>query len=174
MGAGEFISVRSQRELLDASTPAADAREAYPHLDVDANELALVYRARGMAADEARPRTPPSSCAPGRAVDGAPAPRRRRARGRRHRPVGAALSSFSFFASGALVPVLPFLLGLTGTAALVTAAVLVGAALMVTGAVVGMLSGAPPLRRALRQLAVGAAAAAVTYVLGSVFGATVG
>jgi VIT1/CCC1 family predicted Fe2+/Mn2+ transporter len=70
--------------------------------------------------------------------------------------------------------VLPFLLGLAGTAALVTAAVLVGAALMVTGAVVGMLSGAPPLRRALRQLAVGAAAATVTYVLGSVFGATLG
>jgi VIT1/CCC1 family predicted Fe2+/Mn2+ transporter len=45
---------------------------------------------------------------------------------------------------------------------------------MVTGAVVGMLSGAPPLRRAQRQLAVGAAAATVTYVLGTVFGATVG
>ncbi len=72
------------------------------------------------------------------------------------------------------MPVLPFLLGLSGTAALGTAAVLVGAALMVTCAVVGMLSGAPPLRRALRQLAVGAAAATVTYVLGSVFGATVG
>ena len=171
MGAGEFISVRSQRELLDASTPAATHVEAYPHLDVDANELALVYRARGMAADEAD-RHAAEQLRAWPAVD---------VRGTseaEHELVGnglsAALSSFSFFASGALVPVLPFLLGLAGTAALVTAAVLVGAALMVTGAVVGMLSGAPPLRRALRQLAVGAAAATVTYVLGSVFGATVG
>ena len=171
MGAGEFISVRSQRELLDASTPAAGHVEAYPHLDVDANELALVYRARGMAADEASRH----AAAQLRAW---PRVEHRGERPAEHELVGsslsAALSSFAFFASGAAVPVLPFLIGLSGTAALVTAAVLVGAALMVTGAVVGMLSGAPPLRRALRQLAVGAAAATVTYVLGSVFGATVG
>ena len=51
---------------------------------------------------------------------------------------------------------------------------LVGLALMLTGAVVGMLSGGPPLRRALRQLAVGAGAAATTYLLGLLFGATLG
>ena len=171
MGAGEFISVRSQRELLDASTPAAAHVEAYPHLDVDANELALVYRARGMAADEAQ-RHADAQLRAWPAVedrhDGAPA----------HEVVGsglaAATSSFAFFASGAAVPVLPFLLGLSGVAALVTAAVLVGAALMLTGATVGMLSGAPPLPRALRQLGVGAAAATVTFALGSLFGATVG
>ena len=171
MGAGEFISVRSQRELLDASTPAAGHVEAYPHLDVDANELALVYRARGMAADEAARHAAEQLAAWPRVEQRAEAPAD-------HEVVGsgfaAALSSFAFFASGAAVPVLPFLLGLTGTPALVTATVLVGAALMLTGAIVGMLSGAPPLRRALRQLAVGAAAAAITYVLGSVFGATLG
>ena len=171
MGAGEFISVRSQRELLDASTPAATHVEAYPHLDVDANELALVYRARGMAADEAARHAAEQ-------LRSWPAVEVRTAPDTDHELVGsgvsAALSSFAFFASGALVPVLPFLLGLTGTAALVTASVLVGGALMITGAVVGMLSGAPPLRRALRQLAVGAAAATVTYVLGSLFGATLG
>ena len=171
MGAGEFISVRSQRELLDASTPAATHVEAYPHLDVDANELALVYRARGMAADEADRHAAEQ-------LRAWPAVEVRSGSGAEHELVGsglsAALSSFAFFASGALVPVLPFLVGLAGAAALVTAAVLVGAALMVTGAVVGMLSGAPPLRRALRQLTVGAGAATVTYVLGTVFGATVG
>jgi VIT1/CCC1 family predicted Fe2+/Mn2+ transporter len=169
MGAGEYISVRSQRELLDASTPGATHVEAYPHLDVDANELALVYRARGMAADEAARHAAEQ-------LRSWPAVEARPGADAEHELVGsgvsAALSSFAFFASGALVPVLPFLLGLAGTAALVTAAVLVGAALMLTGAVVGMLSGAPPLRRALRQLGVGAAAATVTWVLGSVFGAT--
>jgi VIT1/CCC1 family predicted Fe2+/Mn2+ transporter len=57
---------------------------------------------------------------------------------------------------------------------LITAIVLVGLALMVTGATVGVLSGGPPLRRAVRQLAIGAGAAATTYGLGLLFGATIG
>src|SRR4051812_42313758 len=56
MGAGEYVSVTSQRELLQASTPDAQAGSALPQLDVDANELALVYRARGMSESEARAR----------------------------------------------------------------------------------------------------------------------
>jgi VIT1/CCC1 family predicted Fe2+/Mn2+ transporter len=72
------------------------------------------------------------------------------------------------------VPVLPFLFGLSTAVALVAAVVLVGLALMLTGATVGVLSGGPPLRRALRQLAIGLGAAAVTYSLGLLFGTTVG
>jgi VIT1/CCC1 family predicted Fe2+/Mn2+ transporter len=72
------------------------------------------------------------------------------------------------------VPVLPFLLPLEGVAALVTAMVLVGVALMLTGATVGVLSGGPPLRRALRQLAIGAGAAGVTFLLGLLVGAALG
>lgn len=86
--------------------------------------------------------------------------------------VGAATSSFGFFASGALIPILPFVVGMTGYPALAVAAVLVGLALMITGSVVGLLSGAPPLRRALRQLAIGFGAAAITYLLGLAFGAS--
>ena len=88
--------------------------------------------------------------------------------------IGAALSSFCFFASGALIPVLPYLLGLTGATALVVASAAVGAALLLTGTVVGLISGGPPLRRALRQLAIGTGAAGVTYGLGAAFGATTG
>ena len=47
-------------------------------------------------------------------------------------------------------------------------------ALMLTGATVGVLSGGPPLRRALRQLAIGLGAAAVTYCLGLLFGTATG
>jgi vacuolar iron transporter family protein len=59
-------------------------------------------------------------------------------------------------------------------AAVAVASVLTGLALMATGATVGVLSGGPPLRRALRQLGIGAAAALVTYALGDAFGTTVG
>src|SRR5690554_2012940 len=48
MGAGEYISVSSQRELLTASSPRPQQGSEVAALDVDANELALVYRARGM------------------------------------------------------------------------------------------------------------------------------
>ncbi len=171
MGAGEYISVRSQRELLSASTPGTGAGAALPHLDVDANELALVYRARGMPAEEAGRRA--DALLRGHAVE----PEVVGPQGDHDvvgTGVGAAVSSSAFFGSGAAVPVLPFLLGLEGGVALALACTLVGLALLLTGAVVGLLSGGPPLRRAVRQLIVGAAAASTTYALGLAFGATLG
>jgi VIT1/CCC1 family predicted Fe2+/Mn2+ transporter len=177
MGAGEFVSVRSQRELLQATEPNDFADASLPHLDIDANELALVYRTRGMPEAEALARarrvvaaartdvpettyTGPVEVIESHDVIGT--------------AWGAALSSFLFFASGAIIPVLPWIFGLSGVAAIVLALVLVGIALMSTGAMVGLLSGGPPLRRALRQLAIGFGAAAVTYVLGLAFGISMG
>lgn len=169
MGAGEFISVRSQVELLEASAPAGVAT-TYPHLDVDANELALVYRARGMTTEQARNHAAEQLSGVARedeSAGGTQADRELIGNG-----WSAAVSSFAFFASGAAIPAVPFLAGLSGTAALIVACVAVGCALLLTGAAVGLLSGASLLRRALRQLAVGAGAAAVTYGLGLLFGAT--
>lgn len=177
MGAGEFVSVRSQRELLEATEPSNFADDGLEHLDLDANELALVYRTRGVPEDEALARAR-------RIVQAAQEPGRSEPY---HRPVeaaddhevigsawGAAFSSFLFFASGAIIPVLPWLFGLSGIAAVVTALLLVGIALMATGAMVGLLSGGPPLRRALRQLLIGYGAAAITYLLGLIFGVSMG
>ena len=76
--------------------------------------------------------------------------------------------------NAAAVPVAPFLFGLPELVALAIGGVLVGLALMLTGATVGVLSGGPPLRRALRQLAIGLGAAAVTYCLGLLFGTATG
>jgi VIT1/CCC1 family predicted Fe2+/Mn2+ transporter len=173
MGAGEYVSVRSQRELLAASTPDPEARTALPHLDLDANELALVYRARGMDPAEAEAHAAEVLGRPVPHVD-APAVPDAAAEVDEHEAIGtglgAALSSFCFFASGAVIPVLPYLFGLTGLTAVVVAAVLVGATLLATGAAVGLLSGASPLKRGLRQLAIGYGAAAVTYLLGLLLG----
>lgn len=170
MGAGEYVSVRSQRELLESSTPDPQTRTVISHLDVDANELTLVFRARGMPEPEAKaratellaesrhPPAPPSSDPPTDAHESVGT------------GLGAAGSSFCFFAGGALIPVLPYLLGLDGIVAVAVAAVLVGLALLTTGAVVGLLSGGPPLKRALRQLAIGIGAAGATYLLGLLIG----
>lgn len=169
MGAGEYVSVKSQRELLDSTEPSDFAHSGLPDLDLDENELALVYRTRGMGEDEARERARAvvSNAHAGRM----PAPR---AAGDQHEVIGgafrAAASSFCFFAVGAIIPVLPWIFGLGGLVAVVIALALVGIALLVTGATVGLLSGASPLPRALRQLAIGYGAAAITYVLGLLFG----
>jgi vacuolar iron transporter family protein len=173
MGAGEYVSVRSQRELLQSTHPDPESQSALSHLDVDANELALVYRARGMPPPEAEEHaryvlaTLHLDALSPEAAGVDP-----------HEAVGsawtAAVSSLCFFASGALVPVLPYLFGVSGLAAVLTATALVGVALLGTGAVVGLLSGASPLRRALRQLAIGYGAAAATYLLGRAFGAATG
>lgn len=171
MGAGEYVSVRSQRELLAASTPSPKTHDALADLDVDANELALVYRARGIPAPEATQRAEERLAH----VRGGGAPEVHEPPD--HEEIGsawaAAISSFCFFAAGAVIPVLPYLFGLTGTAAVLTAAGLVGAALMITGGIVGVLSGAPPMLRAVRQLAIGWGAAAATYALGLLFGTTI-
>src|SRR5690554_2765451 len=164
MAAGEFVSVRSQRELLEASNPSEDSQLALPNLDVNANELALVYRACGMSEADAVEKAR-------RTIENLQAnPTAESPVADQHEEIGsatgAATSSFLFFSSGALLPVLPYLFGLQGITAVV-----VGLALLATGAVVGLLAGGPPLRRALRQLAIGYGAAAVTYLLGLAFGA---
>ena len=179
MGAGEFISVRSQRELLAATRPTQVTLMAAPKLDLEHNELLLVYLARGMTQEAAEHRVAERmglfscDCDPSLSLQ----PELPDVEDQ-HEAVGtawgAALSSFCFFASGAIIPILPFVFGLTGTAALVVAGVLVGLALLVTGATVGLLSGTSPLTRGLRQLAIGLGAAAVTYLLGLVFGTVVG
>ncbi|MBL0886082.1 VIT1/CCC1 transporter family protein [Myceligenerans indicum] len=201
MAAGEYVSVRSQRELLEASSPSPDAAAALPHLDLNANELALVYRARGLTPDQAEVRAAEvlapfaastgvdhrdgnagDPALPGE-EDASDAFETERSDPAGERPVdehethgtawGAAASSFCFFASGALIPVLPYLLGFGGMGAVAVASTLVGAALLVTGATVGLLSGTSPLTRAARQLLIGLGAAVVTYLLGLFFGTVI-
>ncbi len=181
MAAGEFISVRSQRELLDATRPTHATLRAAPDLDLDHNELVLVYRARGLSREDAEHRAlerlgafecdcRPDLSVPKDAEDETDA-------WDGYEVVGsawtAAGSSFCFFAAGALIPILPYLIGAVGWIAVGISTALVGTALMCTGAVVGLLSGASPLSRGLRQLAIGLGAAALTYALGAVLGVSV-
>lgn len=171
MGAGEYISVRSQRELLEASHPDPDSHRVVPALDVDANELALVYRARGMSPAEAAEHARGVLAVHHLGTGGVTLPAVEA-----HDAVGsawtAAISSFAFFAVGAIIPVVPFLAGADGPVAVVVAAVAVGVALLATGTVVGLLSGGALWKRAVRQLLIGLGAAAVTYLLGLLFGTT--
>lgn len=227
MAAGEFISVKSQNELLGASTPQTSSSAMAANVDVEANELALVFRARGMSEAEAQykadqlfarishsaesyaesfgggghspenpgpenhnPENPglENSSAENPSTESAgPENLNTEVRGgeatedeefaEAHTPGGAweaAISSFCFFAGGALLPILPFIFGASTTLGAVIAVVLVSLALLITGAVTGILSGKPPAWRGLRQLLIGLGAAGITYLLGLAFGGVVG
>lgn len=179
MGAGEFVSIRSQRELLDASRPTHATLHAAPHLDIDENELVLVYLARGMSQEAAEHRAAERmgrfdcDCEPSTSL---PLPHEDRTLPGDEEldghgsAWGAATSSFVMFSIGAIVPILPYIFGMTGIAAVIIATILVSAALLITGGFVGLISGSPPVSRAFRQLFIGLGAAAVTYVLGLLFG----
>src|SRR5262249_45017958 len=84
-------------------------------------------------------------------------------------PWGAATGSFLAFALGAVIPVIPYLFA-NGTTAFVASLVLSLVALFLVGAGVSLLTGRGLLFSGLRQLGIGAAAAAVTYAVGSVIG----
>jgi VIT1/CCC1 family predicted Fe2+/Mn2+ transporter len=80
-------------------------------------------------------------------------------------PWGAATSSFTTFAVGAFVPLLPFLIA-SGTAPTVAAIVAGAATLFLVGSLMSLLTAKNPVRSGLRMLVIGAAAAAITFGVG--------
>lgn len=172
MAAGEYISVRSQRELLEASHPSKHIPEALSHLDLDQNELMLIYRARGMNKEEATERAQYtlSQLHMLSHEDLGLGARNVEAESLSN-PWRAAQSSFFFFAIGALIPLLSLLTLLSLNIAIIFAIASVGLTLLMTGSIVGVFSGTSLTKQAFRQLAIGYGAAALTYALGIAFGA---
>jgi vacuolar iron transporter family protein len=82
-------------------------------------------------------------------------------------PIGAAISSFIAFSIGASLPIIPFLLGLKPPIPI--AAAMFGAALFIVGTLLSLFSGRSGILGGLRMLAIGSAAAAATYFIGSLF-----
>lgn len=172
MGAGEYVSVASQREMFQRELEL-ERQEIEEMPEGERAELALIYRAKGLPKAEAEALADRIMSDRATALD----TMAREELGLDPRelgsPTGAAVSSFIAFALGAFVVVLPYLF-LAGTAALVTAIALAAAALVLVGGSIGALTGRSITRGALRQLLVGAVAASVTYVIGSLIGISVG
>jgi vacuolar iron transporter family protein len=171
MAVGEYISVRSQHELFDAQRQLQ-----VEQLRVDeAGERAIlegIYRERGFTAEEARSIVGTLFATPERALDSM----MRDEVGLDPKSIGgpwaAAISSFLAFISGAIIPLLPFIL-LTGTTALTTSVVVSLGALFLLGLGVSRLTGRPPIRCGIRQMGLGGIAALITFLIGQAIGATV-
>ena len=162
MAAGEYVSVSSQNELVQAEVDK-ERLELQHNAKAEQAELATMLRARGVSAATARQAAAEISAHPEKAlavhaleelgVDPADLPS----------PVVAAGASLASFAVGAVIPLLPYLAGFHLLwAALGLAAV----AAIVGGGLVSRLTGRPFWRGALRQLVLGAGAAAITYLIG--------
>jgi VIT1/CCC1 family predicted Fe2+/Mn2+ transporter len=164
MAAGEWVSVRSQRELYERQIgEERDELERYP--EEEAEELALIYNARGVPIDEARALTRQVLKDPEKALVALA----REELGLNPDDLGspwrAAVSSFLAFAAGAFVPLLPFVLGHSGEG-VAQATILSGCALFAVGAVLSLFSGRNALLGGVRMLAIGAAAGGATFAIG--------
>jgi VIT1/CCC1 family predicted Fe2+/Mn2+ transporter len=171
MAAGEYISMQSQRELFEHQIALERAEmEAMP--EEEEAELAASYRAKGFSPDEAARIAARLFKDPETALDMLV----REELGLDPDELGsawrAAGGSFVAFALGAVVPVLPYLVG-GGTAALIASLGLSLVALFAVGAAVSLLTGRSFLFSGVRQLGIGLAAAIVTYLIGSWIGTSV-
>jgi vacuolar iron transporter family protein len=171
MAAGEYLSVNAQRELLqrELNVERAALRDTP---EVEAAELRGIYERRGIDADLARDLVGEVMQDPDLALE----THAREELGVNPRalgaPIQAAAFSFFAFALGALLPLLPWFVTTGGAATLASVAIGVVAALTV-GTLLGVFTGRSRVRSALRQLAVTAIAAGITYGVGRAIGSGV-
>ncbi len=166
MAAGEFISMLSQKEMFEHQiTQERDELERYPA--EEAEELALIYAARGIPLEQARDITKKLIANPDKALDTLAREELGLNPDDLGSPIGAAISSFIAFCIGASLPLIPFLFGLSPGVPI--AAALAGAALFVVGAALSLFSGKGAFLGGFRMLLIGSVAAAATYFIGSLF-----
>jgi vacuolar iron transporter family protein len=171
MAAGEYISMQSQRELFERQIALERAElEAMP--EEEEAEMAALYRAKGFQEDEAKAIAHRLFQNPEHALDQLIREELGLDPDELGSPLGAAGGSFVAFAIGAFIPVLPYLIA-TGSTAFVASIVLSLVALFAVGAGVSLLTGRGVLFSGLRQVAIGAAAAIVTFAVGSLIGVSV-
>jgi VIT1/CCC1 family predicted Fe2+/Mn2+ transporter len=170
MGTGEYVSVTNQNELVHAEVSTERAMLArFPA--AEQAELAETFAGYGADPETAGRMAAAVSADPDTAL---------RVHTRTELGVDpfdlpsallAGFSSLVAFSAGALIPLLPYLAGVSGTdTALGTALAVAAAALLAGGMVVGRLTGRPLLRSGLRQLGLGAIAVAVTFAVGRLIG----
>ena len=172
MGAGEYVSMRVQREVLERMLHL-EAHELGSDPEGERAELAEIYERKGVPVELADALASELSKDPATALD---------THAREElgidpdeglgSPWGAASSSFLTFSIGALVPLVPFLF-LEGTSAVIASALITALALLGVGALTARLTGRSPLLSGMRMLAIGGTAAVVTYLIGLALGVSV-
>lgn len=172
MAAGEYISMRSQKEFFEYQI-ALEKEELEFYPGEEAAELAIIYQARGIPKEEAKQLAEVIISNPDRALDTLAREELGLNPNELGSPVGAAVASFFAFAIGALIPLLPFLFGEfkwnLGTSIGLTAI-----SLFSIGAILSLFTNKNALFSGLRMLLIGVLAGSLTYVIGWLIGAGIG
>lgn len=172
MALGEWLSVQSARELYDRQIKI-ERQELEDAPEAEAEELALIYEAKGLSVDQARTLAARIISNPKTALDTLS----REELGINPEELGgsawvAAITSFCLFAIGAIVPVIPFLF-LRGWNAVMGSLFFSAIALFLIGAGITLLTGRSVLYSGVRQIVFGFGAAAITYSIGRLVGASI-
>jgi VIT1/CCC1 family predicted Fe2+/Mn2+ transporter len=172
MAAGEYVSVRSQREMYQYQI-ALEREELREYPEEEAEELALIYQARGVELEQARAVSRALLARPEKALDVLA----REELGLNPDDLGspwrAASASFVTFAAGALLPLAPFLAGMAGNAALAVSASLTAVALFAVGLGLSLFTGRDALRSALRMVLIGGGAGTFSFLVGRALGVAI-
>lgn len=168
MAAGEYVSVRSQREMFEYQIGLErEELEQYPQ--EEAAELALIYAAKGIPRAEAESLANRLLQDPERALDTLAREELGLNPDELGSPWKAASASFMAFAAGALIPLAPFAITLN-THPLITSIGLTGAALFGVGALLSLFTGRQAIYGGLRMLLIGVMAGAATFIIGKALG----
>jgi VIT1/CCC1 family predicted Fe2+/Mn2+ transporter len=172
MAAGEYISVRSQRELYEYQI-ALERDELQEYPEAEAQELALIYAAKGLPVKEAERLAKQIIADPEHALDTLAREELGLNPDELGSPWGAAISSFLSFAAGAMLPLSPFIFA-SGTRALPIAIGVTAIALFTVGALLSLFTGRNALYSGARMLALGSLAGGFTFLIGKLAGVTLG
>lgn len=172
MAAGEYVSVRSQREMYEYQIGLErDELAEYP--EEEAEELALIYAARGLSIERARELSQQMMANPTQALQTLAREELGLNPDDLGSPWGAAIFSFVSFSFGALLPLIPFLGRVDGAAALgITIAISAGA-LFAVGMAISLFTGRSAWRSAVRMVAIGVGAGAATWLIGRLLGVAI-
>jgi len=171
MAAGEYVSMRAQRELLERELEI-ERVELERRPDSERRELAQIYRSRGVAPDVADQLAREMMADPQLALETHAREELGIDPSELGSPVQAAVSSFVAFAVGALVPLVPWFFVARSSAGVVISVALGVAASVVIGVLLARFTERPSLRSAGRQVLIAALAAGVPYLIGRAVGVT--
>lgn len=164
MGAGEYVSMRTQRELFERLLHL-EAHELFHEPEEEVEELTQIFERKGFPRDLAAKVTEVIHADPELALETHAREELGLDPDDLGSPWGAAGSSFVMFAIGAVIPLVPFVVG-SGVAATIGAIAAGGVSLFVVGALMSRVTGRTPWWSGARMLLVGGVAAAITYGVG--------
>lgn len=172
MGAGEYVSMRVQREVFEKLI-AVEKSEQANLPEEERIELQTIYERKGIPPDQAERLSQTVMADEKLALETHVREELGLNPDELGSPWGAATSSFFSFVGGAIIPVLPYIFS-SGATAFVLSIALSGFGLLAVGAALSFVTGKSLIFSGLRMLLIGASAAAVTYFVGYMLGVSIG